>query len=1295
MRLQSGTLDCGSLEDPRFPPTRMASSRPTNCPVCGTLLPTEEMARAQLLSCPGCHTVIDLHALSFGDAPSTLGFDQPTINPYPVPFDPHAPEEPEVPLDPGHTRDYAITNDGTVNLGAGRVPEEAPRRERVGRFRIESTLGNGAFGTVYRAFDPLLDREVALKVPRFVADGAAVQARFVREAKSAARLRHPNIVAVYESGQSGEVPFIASEFVDGVTLSNLLRDGPLPLRTAVEWARQIADALNYAHGEGIIHRDIKPANIMMNRAGRPQVMDFGLARRVADEASHMTLEGQVLGTPAYMAPEQARGQQSEVGPHSDQYSLGAVLYEMLCGQTPFTGDAWTMMSRVGNVHDAPPSPRQLRPELPRDLESCCLKALEKDRASRYANMGAFADDLGRWLDGRTLLARPINPVERFGRWCRKNRTIAGLLGLLLGLLVMIAVVGFALAFQFEQLANTARKDAEDATEAREKETLARRATERLLIDTYTETGLSADRAGNAREAVLWFANAAARAESHPDRERQNRVRVHSWLSEIAVPVYAFEPPGEWTSALRYHPSGRYLLSTATGVGAGGMLRDLRDGSIVPFPTKEPVDLAMWSPDGRWLAINCNREVAIGTFPEGKEVDRWTCESRASCLCFSGDGKRLAVGSRRCVRIRDLAKCAFVAEPIALESTVKSVVLNADGSKVAVHCEDNTVRVVNASDGSAAIPPQPSHSESKDLVPVFLAPNRLAIMDGGQSLRCWDLAKRELVWERTPWQRSLALRASPDGKYLAAAEGFEAVILDADTGRTVGKRVVHRNHINDLSFSPDGTKLLSASSDQTARISHVPSGEPVVAVVPHNDLVHRSVWSPDGNTFATVHWKSPLVRVWKLGRDSKRDYAVPMPMRNSFIKVCDDGRHFVPSGLDTIRDRQSVQVHDVRTGAPVGKQVEWPGFISDVSFVPGTTRLAVAGSANRDEPQTDLRRLDLERAGRVQLLDFTSGADAFPSLPTPSEPIAVECSPDGRTLVVLCQRGQVLLVDAATGRLRKTETAFQGEAAHHGYVIRDRIRFAPNGDRFAIWGCGENAEMRSTETGALLFKVKHDHLFVHDLRFSPNGDRFVTCSSDTKVKQWTTATGDSAGRDLVHSGWVFTARFSGDGKRLLTASSDRQARIWDLESGQTILATLAQSDEIFAVGFAPNEETFLLATRDGRIGAWDAKLGNLVAPVRVVPDMVYDLAMLGNGSHVLAAGRLKALQAFALDGWIRPPDPRLSRDDLQLLGEIVSSQRIHEGGAATGLSRTQWLERWNEFHKRHPNHPVFRFPFTPP
>ncbi|MCI0377502.1 MAG: serine/threonine protein kinase, partial [Gemmataceae bacterium] len=250
---------------------------------------------------------------------------------------------------------------GQNDAGAGPADELAlPGQNRFGRFQVLSVLGRGGFGTVYRAYDPLLDREVALKVPRFVDDDPALLARFVGEAKAAARLRHPNIVAIYESGQAGAAPYIASEFVDGVPLNRLLRERRLDARTAVDWVRQIAEALHYAHQEGIIHRDIKPANIMVTHAGRPQVMDFGLAKRAADEAARMTTEGQIIGTPAYMAPEQARGHSADVGPRSDEYSVGVLLYEMLCGQTPFLGDAWSVMSQVSDVHAAPPPPRSVR-----------------------------------------------------------------------------------------------------------------------------------------------------------------------------------------------------------------------------------------------------------------------------------------------------------------------------------------------------------------------------------------------------------------------------------------------------------------------------------------------------------------------------------------------------------------------------------------------------------------------------------------------------------------------------------------------------------------------------------------------------------------------------------------------------------------------------------------------------------------------------------------------------------------------------------------------------------------------
>jgi len=272
----------------------------------------------------------------------------------------------------------------TVTPAAGSSGRAANVRAklRVGRFIVRSVLGRGAFGMVYRAYDPVLDREVALKTPRFADDDATSYERFLREAKAAAKLRHPNIVAVFESGEAEGEPFIASEYVDGTVLLALLKQQTIDIHTTVDWIRQVAEALDYAHSEGIVHRDIKPGNMMISRSGRPQIMDFGLAKRF-EESAGVTTEGTIVGTPAYMSPEQARGQQASVGPASDQYSVGVVFYEMLCGRTPYVGDAWSVVSQVSSPMELPPAPRTLKPGVPRDLEACCLKALEKDPAARY------------------------------------------------------------------------------------------------------------------------------------------------------------------------------------------------------------------------------------------------------------------------------------------------------------------------------------------------------------------------------------------------------------------------------------------------------------------------------------------------------------------------------------------------------------------------------------------------------------------------------------------------------------------------------------------------------------------------------------------------------------------------------------------------------------------------------------------------------------------------------------------------------------------------------------------------
>ncbi len=282
---------------------------------------------------------------------------------------------------------------------------------RVGRFRIRALLGAGAYGTVYRAFDPHLDREVALKVPNAntLRDSKAI-ARFRREAKAAAKLNHPHIVPVLDAGVDDGRYFIASAFVPGRTLKEIIPEGGLEPWLAVRLTLQLCEALTYAHGQNVLHRDVKPANILLDEQGLLYLMDFGLAGWADQDGSRLTQTGSLLGTPAYMAPEQAKGETGRIGPWSDQYGAGVVLYEMLTGAVPFDGPAYGIMYEI--VHHPPPPPSRHRPDLDPRLEEICLRALAKQPEDRYPSCLELATTLYAWLREQPVQARPLAGAVR-------------------------------------------------------------------------------------------------------------------------------------------------------------------------------------------------------------------------------------------------------------------------------------------------------------------------------------------------------------------------------------------------------------------------------------------------------------------------------------------------------------------------------------------------------------------------------------------------------------------------------------------------------------------------------------------------------------------------------------------------------------------------------------------------------------------------------------------------------------------------------------------------------------------
>ncbi|MGE3241044.1 MAG: serine/threonine-protein kinase [Pirellulales bacterium] len=302
-------------------------------------------------------------------------------------------------------------------VGGGDDSAESVAPRQVGRFRLVERIGVGGFGSVWRAHDADLDRAVAVKIPRKGQLTSTEMELFFREARAAAQLRHPNIVPVHEVGRDGDTIFIVSDLILGESLANWLREQAPSTRDMTVLLAKVADALHYAHEQGVVHRDFKPSNVMIDQAGEPHLMDFGLAKREAGEVT-MTIDGHIVGTPAYMSPEQATGGASWVDRRTDVYSLGVVLFEVLTGELPFRGNA-QMQIRERLVAD-PPDPRTLNQKSPVDLATICLKCLEREPNRRYSTALEASDELRRYLRGEPILARPISRTGRLLRWARRN-----------------------------------------------------------------------------------------------------------------------------------------------------------------------------------------------------------------------------------------------------------------------------------------------------------------------------------------------------------------------------------------------------------------------------------------------------------------------------------------------------------------------------------------------------------------------------------------------------------------------------------------------------------------------------------------------------------------------------------------------------------------------------------------------------------------------------------------------------------------------------------------------------------
>ncbi len=996
-----------------------------------------------------------------------------------------------------------------------RPPEEKGDRrtpvlsQHIPGYEILGELGRGGMGVVYKARQTKLNRLVALKMILAGANADPQQLeRFRAEAEAVARLQHPYIVQIYEISEYNGCPFFSLEYVEGGTLAEKLTGAAQPPRLAAHLIRLLALAMHSAHQKGIIHRDLKPGNILLATPSRndsgadtlhsemqatfrlygiPKITDFGLAKHL--DIQSQTRTGAILGTPSYMAPEQAESRAHAIGPATDVYGLGAILYEMLTGRPPFESESSITTIRKLLAQDPlPPSHLQLK--VPRDLETICLKCLEKDPARRYHSAEDLAEDLYRFLSDQPIEARPTGWWRRSVKWMRRHPTKTTVAGVLIVAALTLLTMGAFYHVRLEHALETAEAKREENRQN--------------LVRLHVAQGTSAMNAGDGFTALLWFTEALRLDADKPEQQGAHRQRIAAlqqglprphqlWVHEDSVNDLHFSRDG--SRVLTASDDGKvYLWDSETGKEA-----------IAPLDAGSPVIFAHFSPDGRRIAA-ASRD---GT------ARIWDIQDAASppvvlnpggmlrWLDFSPDGRQIVTASGKAARVWDVATGKPLPGELSHSDTVNVALFSPDGRRLATASDDGQVHLWGA--------------DTREAMPVVIALGRaalclafspdskhLAIGSAGGAAHVWDVARGVPVGPRLRQRdRIIHLAFSPDGqRLLTTSEGGAAMIWRVADGEPLVEPMRHKSVIRWAVFSPDGCRVATAGDDNAARVWSANTGLPLTPPLPANGSINRVAFSPDGRLLATGS-DDGTARLWdvacqhqahivdegdvflsRVDRDLRLGSLAALRRPASPDQTSPDGRFVLKIGKNN-----TARVYDVHSGEPVTPPLAHQADITYAGFSPDG-RMVVTTS--------------IDQTARVW--NAATGAPLSPSLNHASTVEFADFSPDGRRLVTASDDNTARIWDIASGEM------LAPPLRHDGSVLQ--ARFDPDGRRVATGSPDQTARVWDAGSGQTLTPPLRHPWSVRQVRFSPDGRNLLTTSPTGTVWSWDLPTTDAEVADLV-------------------------------------------------------------------------------------------------------------------------------------------------------------------------------------